>query len=171
MLKTIEIIVLLILTIAFIYFSIYKKGKLDLLILLLIIFVILIKLQSKRIEYYNNENEVINDLKTFAFNILPELKDKITINIGKSSLTEGKKHIFICIYDEYKNIYNKDILYNVLLHELAHVISPTISGTSETIHDEIHYKNLVQLNEIAKSKGYLNINFNVVPMSYCIKKR
>lgn len=170
MLNVFEITVLILLFILFLFLIKNKNYKISLIILLIIILLFLIKLQSSIIEKYSNENELINDLKTFAFNVLPNLKDKITINIGKSSLTENKKNIYICVYDENKKIYSKDILYNVLLHELAHVISPTISGTNETNHDEIHYKNLVKLNEIAISKGYLNINFNVVPMSYCVKK-
>lgn len=141
-----------------------------LLILLLIIFFILFKLQNKKTENFTNEYQTLEALRKFALIILPEYKDKITINIGKSSLTEDKKDISICIYDENKNIYDKDILYNVLLHELAHVISPTISGTSETEHDNIHYRNLLMLNDKAISKGFKNIDIHTVPVSYCIKK-
>jgi len=120
--------------------------------------------------YSNNERETLLDLQKFALHVMPELGGKITVNIGRSSLTEGKQNIFICIYDENKNIYDKDILYNVLLHELAHVISPTISGTDTTSHDSIHFNNVLRLNEKAKSKGYNNIDINVVPASYCLKK-
>ena len=141
-----------------------------LIILLIFIFCFLFMLQNKKVEHFSNENETIIDLRKFAFIILPELKGKITINIGRSSLTEDKKNISICIYDENKNIYNKDILYNVLLHELAHVISPTVSGTDNISHDNVHYKNLLFLNEKAKSKGYSNIDIFTVPSSYCIKK-
>lgn len=121
-----------------------------------------------RIEYFNNENtEIKNELLKFVRNVTPELYNKITINIGDQSATFNKKDIYICIKDKNGNIYPLYILYNVLLHELAHVNTKTFSGYDNIEHDSNHYNELQRLNNIAINKGYLFIDIDKVPEDYC----
>jgi len=86
------------------------------------------------------------------------------MKVGKSSYTEDKKSITMCIQDpETKRIYDMNTLMYVALHELAHMISKTVS---EEEHNEEFRQNFAKLLNQASEIGIYNPNIPIPP-TYC----
>jgi len=74
----------------------------------------------------------------------------ITISKANKSYTVNKKDVFLCLKDKDGEYYNKNMLVYVAVHELAHVLCPSVGHTEEfwKINDKL-------LNK-ATELGYYN---------------
>jgi hypothetical protein len=84
---------------------------------------------------------------------------EVSLQEGSSSCTLGKKKIIIRIKDEKGNLYEENTIYNVLLHELAHVLCDEHGHTTKfwNIMDELidlaHHHKIFDKN-IPMNKNY-----------------
>lgn len=148
-------------------------------ILFFILFIILVSLlcfikTSREYFKYNeddqlNEEDMITLLTYIAKYLRPDIEKEINISAGAKSETLSKKHIKLCLYDERKKMYSLPTLIYVLIHEMTHVITETISGYGSKPHDDLFHANLTILLEQAKKKG-IYVSLNNVPENYCKRK-
>ncbi len=90
---------------------------------------------------------VILHLKDVVIPVFPEL-ETVKLMRGDSSYTMNKKKIYICTSDPNTgDIYDTNMLTYVLLHELAHVLSPDIG------HTDTFMKIFMKLLERAEAAG------------------
>uniref|UniRef100_A0A6C0J8V6 WLM domain-containing protein n=1 Tax=viral metagenome TaxID=1070528 RepID=A0A6C0J8V6_9ZZZZ len=149
-------------------------------ILLFILLVVLISLLcfiKRKREYFSyneedqlNEEDMITLLTYIAKYLRPDIEKEIIISAGIKSETLHKKHIKLCLYDENKKMYALPTLIYVLIHEMTHVITETISGYGGKPHDELFHSNLSMLLDQAKKKG-IYVSLNNVPETYCKRKK
>jgi hypothetical protein len=68
--------------------------------------------------------------------------DCISVTCGRTSYTVNKTDVVLCVSDEYNNPYDDDTVVFVLLHELAHTLSPDVGHTAHfyTILDSLVYR-------------------------------
>ena len=86
------------------------------------------------------------------------------MKVGKKSYTENKESITLCIQDpETKGFYDMNTIMYVSLHELAHMISKTVS---EEEHNEEFRQNFAMLLDKASFLGIYNPNIPIPP-TYC----
>jgi len=104
--------------------------------------------------------KLVNELS-----IIPSVRDVIDSSglkffDGRKSYTINKKYVFICMYDKDGNIYPKNQLVLVLLHEIAHAICDEIGHTKK------FHSILDELLEEASKKGLYNPNMKPI-IGYC----
>jgi len=76
-------------------------------------------------EFFENSssNPVIESLKMGLEQVCPEIRGMKIVE-GDSSYTINKKKIYLCLKDKKNgNLYDKNMLTYVLLHEMAHVLN------------------------------------------------
>ena len=84
----------------------------------------------KKVEKFTTKDPMLVELHAVLSNIHPAAK-KITISEANKSYTVNKKDVFLCLKDKDGEYYNKNMLAFVALHELAHVICPSVGHTDE----------------------------------------
>lgn len=101
------------------------------------------------IECYTQNDPMIKDLRSCIEELLNNdeeftgylqpLNDKnilnqISIHKGNKSYTINKTKIYLCLFDENGQYYNKNMLMYVLLHEISHCICDEIGHTEKFYH-------------------------------------
>ena len=118
---------------------------------------------KKRRDHFNQQHPILNQIRENFAKLNPKYA-QIPMKVGKSSYTEDKKSITMCIQDpETKRIYDMNTLMYVALHELAHMISKTVS---EEEHNEEFRQNFAKLLNQASEIGIYNPNIPIPP-TYC----
>ena len=131
------------------------------LIIVIVIVVVLVSISSyiQIKDYFSQSDELIQELKRDLSKVHPAIS-KVKIYKGDKSYTINKKHVYLCMTDNDGNYYDKNSLIYVLLHEMAHVITPEIG------HTELFDKNFKMLIGRAESQGLYNSNIPLVK-NYC----
>ncbi len=117
-----------------------------------------------------SDDEMLSALRLAAKIIRPDLDEKIVITIGSKSETFDKKDIRICIRNEDSKMYPFKVLMYVLLHEMAHVITSTMSGYGDIPHDDRFSDSLDLLVSQAERRGFC-VRREDVPSNYCTLKK
>jgi hypothetical protein len=139
------------------------KDKNNLIIILFFITLIIIILGliiTPQTETYSDNHPMLDRVREAYIKLNPKYGE-IPLREGTSAYTENKKVITLCLKDPYTNTYYdfNTIMY-VALHELAHVISPSIG------HGPEFKKNFsILLREGAKI-GIYNPR-KEIPQTYC----
>lgn len=113
-----------------------KKKHLILLVVLLIILTFsLFQIYYKIIEHYENKEEdayiksLFNEIKLID-NDIEKIEHKLRFFEGSKSYTIDKKDIYICKKDKKTGeIYHKNQLVLVLIHEISHALCPDVGHT------------------------------------------
>ncbi len=118
-------------------------------------------------EYYDQIDPVIIELreKILPLADYPEYKDvieNIKIYKGNKSYTINKEKTYLCLYDENGEIYDKNFLMYVLLHELSHSINKKDIGHTEEFH-----KVFEEVLKRATFKGIYDPNKPLI-QNYCL---
>jgi hypothetical protein len=79
---------------------------------------------------------------------------------GKKSYTINKKYVHICLYDKNKELYHKNQLMLVLLHEISHALCDEIG------HTEKFNNILEELLTLAELHGIYDPSIPTIP-DYC----
>lgn len=96
-------------------------------IIAILIIIYIISLPSRK------ENLVIEELKEHLTVVNPHF-DKLDIREGSSSYTEDKSVIYLCLRDSQGNLYSKNTLVYVALHEIAHMLNKVDYGHTAEFH-------------------------------------
>lgn len=113
-----------------------------------------------RRSYYSENHPILNKIKENFGRLNPEWR-KIPLRKGKSSFTEDKSVITLCIENpDTGKYYDMNTLMYVALHELAHV------NSSEIGHGEEFKKKFSELLRNAKNAGIYNPSIPI-PLTYC----
>ncbi len=113
------------------------------------------------------EEQMINLLTSVARMIRPDIVNRVVISAGPRSVTFNKKDVRLCLYDVNRKMYSFKILMYVLLHELAHVITETMSGYGDVPHDAKFLDSIDLLVRQAAQNG-ICVDKSAVPESYCL---
>lgn len=81
---------------------------------------------KKEDEYVLSLVDSLKDVHPAVREVLPKLK----FFEGKRSYTINKTYVHICKVDENGQLYDKNMLTHVILHEIAHAICPEIGHTN-----------------------------------------
>lgn len=108
--------------------------------------------------------ELLNNEEKFTGYLEP-LNDKdilkqISIHKGNKSYTINKTKIYLCLFDENGQYYNKNMLIYVLLHEISHCICNEIG------HTEKFYQIFDELLTYATNKNIYNPSIPIIS-NYC----
>jgi hypothetical protein len=163
--------------------NIDKCLQISLIILIIAMLIILITKQYK--EYYNYgkmDHATLGRLKskvetmcsTEAFDNDKDNKDKLEGYCKKikraklyqdetGSYTLSKKDVYMCLTDKEGELYNDNTLMNVLLHEYAHVVNPTI-GHGEDFQEKFEF-----LKYAAERANVYNPSLPMPLDTYCKK--
>ena len=123
-------------------------------ILLIFIYVIVLLILAFCYSLNNKENFTTKDpMLVELHSVLSHIDSaakNITISKANKSYTVNKKDVFLCLKDKDGEYYNKNMLVYVAVHELAHVLCPSVGHTEEfwQINDKL-------LNK-ATELGYYN---------------
>lgn len=99
-------------------------------------------------ESYQRNDKMIHTIKEKLHKVIDKkILDGCTFTAHHKSLTENKKHVKLCLYDENGEYYHPNMLMYVALHEMAHVLNPTIG------HDDSFHRIFDALLEKAESHG------------------
>tara|TARA_B100001769_G_C21906433_1_gene489241 strand:+ start:194 stop:625 length:432 start_codon:yes stop_codon:yes gene_type:complete len=129
-------------------------------IILIVVYVIVLLILGlcfslKKVKNFTKKDPMLVELHAVLCNIDPAAK-KITVSEENKSYTVNKKDVFLCLKDKDGEYYNKNFLIFVAIHELSHVICPSIGHT-----DEFWKINEKLLNK-ATALGYYNPSIPVV---------
>lgn len=80
--------------------------------------------------YYGFDDPKLDQLKQKIAKVVPEI-EKIEIYGSNQSFTIDKKTSYICSKDKNDEYYPDNMLIYVILHELAHALSPEIGHTKK----------------------------------------
>ena len=89
-----------------------------------------------------------------------DILSEISMYKGDKSYTINKENVFICLKDKEDNYYNMNMLVYVTLHEISHVINPTIG------HDDGFNKVFNALLDKATQMGIYDPN-QKIDFNYC----
>lgn len=102
-------------------------------VLLIFIIVMIVFMFRINTEDYDATHPKIEEIKrTIA--VIDPMFTKLNIREGKSSYTENKKYITLCLKDEHGKYYDMNTLVYVILHEIAHVKSEKYGHGDEFKH-------------------------------------
>lgn len=87
-----------------------------------------------------------------------DILDEIRLYKGNKSYTINKEKVFICLKDRNNNYYDTNMLVYVTLHELAHVINPTV-GHDSSFH-QVFDKLLLEAEKMKIYDPNMNIDSN-----------
>tara|TARA_Y100000389_G_scaffold47439_1_gene42542 strand:- start:21433 stop:21894 length:462 start_codon:yes stop_codon:yes gene_type:complete len=110
---------------------------------------------------------VIEKLKLDLGQVCPEIRDMRIVE-GDSSYTINKKKIYLCLKDKKNgNLYDKNMLTYVLLHEMAHVLNTGNPDPEEDIgHTDAFHRKFDKLLMRAEKLGLYNASLPLVE-DYC----
>lgn len=89
-----------------------------------------VSLFSSKIEnfgYYKFDDPKLEDLRKRIESVIPEI-NKVSLHGSNKSFTINKSASYICTKDKEDEYYSDNMLIYVILHELAHAISPTVES-------------------------------------------
>lgn len=99
--------------------------------LVAVLFILLVCIAVFQIqERYLANDPMLHELRKDLTPVHPAIKD-LTLLRGDKSYTINKEKVYLCLKDKDGNYYSKNTLYYVFLHELAHVLNPSIGHTEE----------------------------------------
>jgi hypothetical protein len=117
----------------------------------------------KRRDGFNADHPILDQVRENFARLNPKYAT-IPLRVGTKSYTENKSLISLCIQDpSTKKFYDMNTIMYVSLHELAHVVSKSVS---EEEHNEEFRQNFAKLLERAAQLGIYNPNIPVPP-TYC----
>lgn len=93
------------------------------------VILLLIVVFSRIENYYQFEDSHLDALKQRIATAIPEIK-RVKLVGSNESFTIDKKKTYICLKDDKGKYYPDNTLIYVILHELAHALSPTLRHTS-----------------------------------------
>lgn len=137
-------------------------GKVIILLFLILvaIAVVVVKSPSYNEGYRSDEHPMLEQIRANFTLMNPAYKD-VPLRVGKSSYTEDKKVIYLCLnHPKTKEVYNLNVMMHVALHELAHYISKTYG------HNDEFRKNFKMLLDQATRMG-LHDPTEIIPPDYC----
>lgn len=141
------------------------KNNLYLILCVFLILAVLWKIRRELFDYFEEEEEdeyvlgLVKEIRHIDPRV-DEACNHIKFYKGRRSLTLNKKYIYICKTDEHDVLYNKNQLVLVLIHEIAHVLNPTIG------HGEDFKELLADLLQKAEAKGLYSSSIPHV-QNYC----
>ena len=97
-------------------------------VIVLLILAFCYSLNSK--ENFTDKDPMLVELHSVLSHIDSAAKN-ITISKANKSYTVNKKDVFLCLKDKDGEYYNKNMLVYVAVHELAHVLCPSVGHTEE----------------------------------------
>lgn len=78
----------------------------------------------------NDSKDLINKIYNDLEKINPKLKN-IKIKEGISSFTKNKDIIYLCLRDKYGDYYSYNVIFNVILHEISHLLQIDENGHTD----------------------------------------
>ena len=106
-------------------------------------------------EEYSSKDPMLMEIQNLLIKLHPAAA-KINVHKADKSYTVNKKDMHLCLYNEKKEYFNKNMLMYVAIHELAHVICPNIGHTPE------FYQKMDELLNKAISMGIYNPSIPIV---------
>ena len=137
-------------------------GKIVVLIFLALIAVAIVALKSPSYNegYRSDDHPTIQQIRS-NFSLLDPKYEKVPLKVGKSSYTENKEVIYLCLaHPKTNEVYNLNIMMHVALHELAHYISKSYG------HNDEFRENFRKLLEQATKLGIYDPS-EIIPPDYC----
>jgi hypothetical protein len=137
------------------------------LVLILIILGFLIKRGLELTEFFDETPPIIEELKREVSRVHPKCAEMKIVK-GNKSYTVNKKKIYLCLYDKKTGeLYNKNMLVYVLLHELAHVLNEGNADPAQDIgHTEAFHAVFDKLLDRAEELGVYDPDVPLVD-KYC----
>jgi hypothetical protein len=149
------------------YIFVIYKGMLDSKIKwvtpVIIAVVCLMIYYNTGVENYSLDNPILKKIRD-NFALLDEDYGNIPLKEGKSSYTENKSVITLCLKDpETGKYYSMNTIIYVALHELAHMVTKTLDIEE---HGPEFIRNFEILKKRAAKKGIYNPTMKI-PSTYC----
>ena len=115
---------------------------------------------------YNKENDVeMYSIEVQLLAVRNKLIDtKTPLYEGSTTYTMNKNSIYMCMKDKNDEYFDIETLTYVYIHELAHVITNSYSGTVKSPHDQKFIDNFDMLLNKADQLG---IHYKIADSSYC----
>ncbi len=137
------------------------------LVLILIILGFLIKRCLELTEFFDETPPIIEELKREVSRVHPKCAEMKIVK-GNKSYTVNKKKIYLCLYDKKTGeLYNKNMLVYVLLHELAHVLNEGNPDPQQDIgHTEAFHAVFDKLLDRAEELGVYDPDVPLID-KYC----
>ncbi len=137
------------------------------LVLILIILGFLIKRCLELTEFFDETPPIIEQLKREVSRVHPKCAEMKIVK-GNKSYTVNKKKIYLCLYDKKTGeLYNKNMLVYVLLHELAHVLNEGNADPQQDIgHTEAFHAVFDKLLDRAEELGVYDPDVPLID-KYC----
>ena len=134
----------------------FKSMKIEIVMILLVILIFILILG-----FYNSEDPYLESLKPILSKILHKagyhtIHNELPIHLRKSNHTTytlNKQKIYVVSDKPNGERYNQDTLLFVILHEIAHIISP------EEHHTKGFYQIEKRLHNAARELGYIRKEF------------
>lgn len=131
-------------------------------LLLIILVYILITYITKQVIEHNKDSSdpMLKKIKHDLLHLDP-IVSSLVFHGGEKSYTINKKHIYICLKNEYDEYYDYYTLLYVTIHEIAHTLCDSV-GHTEEFHRTFH----TLLNK-AKQLGIYNDSIHKPIENYC----
>lgn len=126
---------------------------------LILIGVLLFAVITQIKEHHKQDDPVLQSVKRELAEVHPIVND-LSFYEGDKSYTINKQKVFMCLKDENDEYYNKNMLYYVALHEIAHALNDEIG------HTEKFHKIFDELLERATELGIYDPSIPPIP-NYC----
>jgi len=128
---------------------------------LLIIVVIIIMLGVMFVTWRRRNNAYLLRVRDSLIPLDPRF-GKLIVQVASSSYTD-KSVVYICIHDENGNLFDENTLRGVLIHEMAHVLTPFYDPEHKSEVFRNHERDLLLK---AKSLGLWTPEI-MIPCDYC----
>ncbi len=145
------------------------KTKWIWLIIFLTIIVVLtiLTILTQIIEHYEQQDPIILELKEIIkpLSSYPDYKEtleNLKLFKGKKSYTINKERTYMCLYDEKGELYDKNFLTYVLLHEISHSLNKKDIGHTDEFH-----KTFEEVLRRSIDKGIYNPDKPLI-QNYCV---
>jgi hypothetical protein len=81
-------------------------------------------------ETYSAKDPMLMEIQNLLIKVHPAAA-KINLHTAGKSYTVNKKDMYLCLRNEKREYFNKNMIMYVSLHELGHVVCPSIGHTPE----------------------------------------
>jgi len=119
---------------------------------------------NKLSELYPNDDKIRKLVTNYRPNNIYETSYKK--NHTSYSVNKGQK-IYICLRNINNEFVNINIIFFVMIHELAHIMTTTWDVSANKHSIEFRNNNKFLLNHATQFKLYKNINYENFPQPYC----